>query len=569
MQPGLKSREAGEADAANPFAALLASAASADTQGQAAAQPTGSATVAQPSAARDLPRPLQLLKDIADAFEAALASGEELPRFDTLPADIQALLADFAALPQEALSALGNLIGSERVAALSNLAESLQQNGPVIDGPEGQAPAADPAAGPRPLSGNAASPDAAPPAAASGAVPAPAGQASGAPESAIPATPPVPAGPAVEPSLPNGAASVPDYAPSGAVPAPAASASAQQVAAEPAIPATPAQPAAAGARETAANSQPPAPEIGTGTANTSASANAGGGATQGAAPANPAQQPAPSSATAAQQSADVAAAAAQADTTARPARNGTRPVSERDSQPSTRTFLQDIAPGTQQAEGSRPDAPARPAAANALAQAIREATASAGASAARSGAPAADPASGLTPAQGADAILLGADRPGQMMAGQAAGRSVTVSAYGASLPVNQIAIAVSSQARTGTRHFEIRLDPPEMGRIDVRLEMARDGTMNAQLTVDRPETFDALNRDARHLERMLQQSGMKIDGGNIQFSLRDGGGSGQGAHEGDRGTAQAGATLPSGEDEAAAAPAYARISPSALVDIQV
>ncbi|MCB1391252.1 MAG: flagellar hook-length control protein FliK [Rhodobacteraceae bacterium] len=551
VQPGLKSREAGQADSANPFAALLASAPSADTQGQAAAQPTGSGTVAQPGASRELPRPLQLLKDIADALEAALASGEELPRFDALPAEIQALLADFAALPQEALSALGNLIGPERVAALSDLAESLQQNGPVIDGPEGQAPAADPVAGPRPLSGNAASPDAASP----GAVPAPAAQVSGALEPAIPATPPVPAGPAVAPSLPNDVASVAGEAPSGAVPAPAASASAQQVAAEPAIPATPAQPAAASARETAAN--------------TSASANTGGGSTQGAAPASPAQQPAAPTATPVQQSADVAAPAGQADTAARPLQNATRPAPESDSPATARTFLQDFAQGTQPAEGSRPDASPRPNATNALAQAIREATASAGASAARSGAPTADPASGLTPAQGADAILLGADRPGQMMAGQAAGRSVTVSAYGASLPVNQIAIAVSSQARTGTRHFEIRLDPPEMGRIDVRLEMARDGTMNAQLTVDRPETFDALNRDARHLERMLQQSGMKIDGGNIQFSLRDGGGSGQGAHEGDRGTAQAGATLPSGEDEAAAAPAYARISPSALVDIQV
>lgn len=108
-----------------------------------------------------------------------------------------------------------------------------------------------------------------------------------------------------------------------------------------------------------------------------------------------------------------------------------------------------------------------------------------------------------------------------------------------------------------------------MGRIDVRLEMGRDGTLNAHLSVDRPETFDALNRDARQLERMLQQSGMKLDGSSIQFSLRDGGAGG--GHE--RGGGQDNAPLASAhridEDIPNPAPVYARVPSSALLDMEV
>ena len=89
------------------------------------------------------------------------------------------------------------------------------------------------------------------------------------------------------------------------------------------------------------------------------------------------------------------------------------------------------------------------------------------------------------------------------------------------LPLTQIAVTIQREAANGNRRFEIQLDPPDLGRIDVRLEMTRDGRMLTNLTVDRPETLDHLMRDARQLERALMNSGLKLDDSGLQFSLRD------------------------------------------------
>lgn len=83
-----------------------------------------------------------------------------------------------------------------------------------------------------------------------------------------------------------------------------------------------------------------------------------------------------------------------------------------------------------------------------------------------------------------------------------------------------LAIEIASRARDGMREFQIRLDPPELGRVDVKLSVDRHGQVNTHLTVDRPETLDLLRRDAQSLERALQQSGLKTSDGNLEFSLR-------------------------------------------------
>jgi chemotaxis protein MotD len=83
-----------------------------------------------------------------------------------------------------------------------------------------------------------------------------------------------------------------------------------------------------------------------------------------------------------------------------------------------------------------------------------------------------------------------------------------------------IAVEIMSRLREGVRRFEIRLDPPELGRIDVRLEVDRAGQATTKLTVDRPETLDLLQREARGLERALQQAGLKTDQSALEFSLR-------------------------------------------------
>ena len=89
------------------------------------------------------------------------------------------------------------------------------------------------------------------------------------------------------------------------------------------------------------------------------------------------------------------------------------------------------------------------------------------------------------------------------------------------LPANTIALQMARNLQKGTNRFDIRLDPPEMGRIDVRMEVRKDGHVVAHMTVDRPETLDLLQRDARALQQALNNAGLQADSDSLNFSLRD------------------------------------------------
>lgn len=89
------------------------------------------------------------------------------------------------------------------------------------------------------------------------------------------------------------------------------------------------------------------------------------------------------------------------------------------------------------------------------------------------------------------------------------------------VPLGAVAIEIGVRALAGARRFDIRLDPPELGRVDVRLDLGDDGSVKAHLTVDKVETLALLQRDARTLERAFEQAGLKPADGGVDLSLRD------------------------------------------------
>lgn len=88
------------------------------------------------------------------------------------------------------------------------------------------------------------------------------------------------------------------------------------------------------------------------------------------------------------------------------------------------------------------------------------------------------------------------------------------------LNMPNIALEIARHANNGINRFEIRLDPAEMGRIDVKLDLDGKGGINAHLRVDRPDTLNLLQRDSHALERALAQSGLDAGKTNLEFSLR-------------------------------------------------
>lgn len=89
------------------------------------------------------------------------------------------------------------------------------------------------------------------------------------------------------------------------------------------------------------------------------------------------------------------------------------------------------------------------------------------------------------------------------------------------VPVAGLPVEIAARFQSSKNRFEIRLDPPELGRVEVRLDVDRDGKVTSRLVVDRQETLDLLRRDAPQLERALQQAGLKTGDSGMQFSLRD------------------------------------------------
>ena len=138
-----------------------------------------------------------------------------------------------------------------------------------------------------------------------------------------------------------------------------------------------------------------------------------------------------------------------------------------------------------------------------------------------------------TPAPSADA---NAQQPAAARRAGAANPRIIQAGYQTSqqqLNLPQIAFELARQVQDGNTRFQIRLDPPELGRIDVRLDIDQSGQVNARLTVEKSETLDLMQRDQRGLERALQQAGLDSAKTNLEFSLKQNPFAGQQGQMGD------------------------------------
>lgn len=102
----------------------------------------------------------------------------------------------------------------------------------------------------------------------------------------------------------------------------------------------------------------------------------------------------------------------------------------------------------------------------------------------------------------------------------AAARPMQAAYQAPQINMQQLAFQIARQFQAGNSRFQIRMDPPELGRIDVRMKVDAHGAIHASLAVDRPETLDMLRHDSRLLERALQQAGLDQAKTNLEFSLR-------------------------------------------------
>ena len=86
---------------------------------------------------------------------------------------------------------------------------------------------------------------------------------------------------------------------------------------------------------------------------------------------------------------------------------------------------------------------------------------------------------------------------------------------------SQVAPALVSLAHApdGAQRLTLRLDPPELGQVQIRIERPQDAPARVEITVERQETLTLLLRDQPQLQRALDQAGIPADGRSVTFHM--------------------------------------------------
>jgi flagellar hook-length control protein FliK len=89
------------------------------------------------------------------------------------------------------------------------------------------------------------------------------------------------------------------------------------------------------------------------------------------------------------------------------------------------------------------------------------------------------------------------------------------------VPVPELGTYVARMAKTGENNFDLRLDPLDLGRVDVKVEITESGKINATFLVERKETLEMLQKDSSQLQQAFENAGLKADSNSLSFSLKD------------------------------------------------
>lgn len=93
--------------------------------------------------------------------------------------------------------------------------------------------------------------------------------------------------------------------------------------------------------------------------------------------------------------------------------------------------------------------------------------------------------------------------------------------YGSNpVPVAQLNLIIQKMSeKPDTRVLTVRLDPPELGRVQVQLSSGHDKAIRASIVVEKPEALNQLKRDLASLEKALHDAGISLEDGAISLDL--------------------------------------------------
>ena len=98
-----------------------------------------------------------------------------------------------------------------------------------------------------------------------------------------------------------------------------------------------------------------------------------------------------------------------------------------------------------------------------------------------------------------------------------------------------IGVEIARAAKGEREDLLIRLDPRDMGRINVRLSFDGEGVLRAVVSADSPGALEMLRRESGDLNRALADAGIRSDAQSLRFDARSGDQGHSGGQSGQRG----------------------------------
>lgn len=87
--------------------------------------------------------------------------------------------------------------------------------------------------------------------------------------------------------------------------------------------------------------------------------------------------------------------------------------------------------------------------------------------------------------------------------------------------VEQIKVNITKSAVKGVDTIDIQLKPEDLGKIQIKMHISKDGKVQAEIISGRQETLDMLQREASGLARAFEEAGYETDGKSFSFSFQE------------------------------------------------
>ena len=87
--------------------------------------------------------------------------------------------------------------------------------------------------------------------------------------------------------------------------------------------------------------------------------------------------------------------------------------------------------------------------------------------------------------------------------------------------VEQIKVNITKSAVKGIDTIDIQLKPEDLGKIQIKMHIAKDGKLHADIISSRPETMDMLQKDVSSLAKAFSDAGYDTDSRSFSFSFQN------------------------------------------------